>query len=161
MKREWLVKVLQFPFLSDWGDEDVFREDVFQGRQSRADFLVHSSSWLWFLCWSAKGVVFSITKCNYSAVAAEGEWSCSSFPPADTWVLLWVWALLLQLSGLPMKLLLFGSESSVGDCCLLSFLKGKGSPCPPLQPPSSSLGHCHTQLQGTGHGEPHPAKPPS
>lgn len=56
---------------------------------------------------------------------------------------------------------LSGSGSTVGNCCLLFFLKGRGSPCPPLQPPSSSLGHCCTQLQGTGHDQPHPAKPPS
>lgn len=51
-----------------------------------------------FLCWAAKGAVFFTTACNYSAVAAEGEWSCSSFPPAATWMLLLFWALLLQLS---------------------------------------------------------------
>lgn len=101
MKEEWLEKVLQFSFLSDCrdgGDEDVFREDVFQGRQSRADFLVRSSSGFQFLCWAAKGAVFFITACNYSAVAADREWSWSSFPPADTWMLPLVWAFLLQLS---------------------------------------------------------------
>lgn len=146
-------------WLQGWGDEDVLREDVFQGRQSRADFLVRSSSWLWFLCWSAKGVVFSITTCNYSAVAAEGEWSCSSFPPADTWVLLLVWALLLHYQVSQWSCCLLGSESTVGNCCLLSFLKGKGNPCPPLQPPSSSLGHCHTLSFRSWRA--HPAKPPS
>lgn len=54
----------------------------------------------------------------------------------------------------------FGAERAVGDCCLLSFLKGRGSPCPSPQPPSSSLGHCHTQLQGTGQEQRHAAKAP-
>lgn len=148
MKRvTWKSPSVPIPqWLQGWGDEDVLREDVFQGRQSRADFLVRSSSWLWFLCWSAKGVVFSITTCNYSAVAAEGEWSCSSFPPADTWVLLLVWALLLHYQVSQWSCCLLGSESTVGNCCLLPEGKGKSLPTSAAsQFISGALPH--TQLQ--------------
>lgn len=123
----------------------IFQRGCFP-RQAKQSFLVHNSSWLWFLCWAAKGVVFFIPACNYSAVAAEGEWNCSSFPQQTPECCSW-FGLCYSSYELPQwSHWLFGSESTVGNSCLLSFLKGKGSPCPPLQPPSSSLGQCCTQF---------------
>lgn len=163
MKRvTWKRPSVPIPqWLQGWGDEDVFREEVFQSRQSRADFLVRSSSWLWFLCWSAKGVVFSITTCNYSAVAAEGEWSCSSFPPADTWVLLLVWTLLLQLSGLTLKLLPAWLWEHSGKLLSPLLPEGKGKSLPTSAASQFISGALPHSASGHRSWRAHPAKPPS
>lgn len=51
---------------------------------------VNSSSWHWFLCLAAKEVVLFVTgikACNYSAVVAEREFSCSGDESSPTAVL--------------------------------------------------------------------------